>query len=121
MSVAGLRYGAREVAGRLDQVVTLSGPVRTPDGAGGYATAIGPLQPARVHASIDALRGEERLQAAALEVSITHRVLIRWHPQVTEATRIQWGARVLEVVGPPAEIGRRQLLECLAVERVTRA
>lgn len=118
MTVAGTRYGAREVAGRLDQVVTLSGPVRTPDGQGGHVVTVEPLTPSRVAASVEALRGQERLQAAGVDLSLTHRVLLRWHPQVTSATRIQWGARVLEVVGVPAEVGRRQLLECLAAERL---
>lgn len=117
MSVDGTRHGVREVAGRLDQAVTLSRPTRTPDGEGGFVTPQQPLAPTRVYAAVEALRGQERLQAAGLEVAVTHRVLLRWHPQVTEHTRITWGTRVLEVVGVPAEIGRRHLLECLAVER----
>lgn len=119
MSVAGLRRGPREVAGRLDQFVLLSGPVRTPDGQGGRVTEYVPLQPSRVSAAVEAIRGTERLQAAGLDLEVSHRVLMRWHAQVTAATRITWGARVLEVVGVPAEIGRRDLLECLCAERLT--
>lgn len=116
MSTPG--HGTREVAGRLDQIVTLSGPVRADDGVGGWTETFRPFQPARVSASVEALRGQERLQAAGTELQVTHRVLLRWHAQVTAATRLRWGARVLEVVGPPAEIGRRALLECLVAERV---
>lgn len=117
MSQPGAAYGRREVAGRLDQPVQLSGPTRTSDGAGGWIVTHAPFTPPRVFAAVQALRGEERLQAAGAEIAVTHRVLLRWHPQVSEHTRITWGTRVLEVVGPPAEIGRRSLLECLAIER----
>lgn len=107
-----------EVAGRMDERVTLSGPTRSDDGEGGTTSEYGPLVPAVVPAAIESLRGVERFQAASSETTVTHKVLIRWHPDVTARTRMTWGARVLEVVGPPVEVGRRRLLECYCAERV---
>ncbi len=106
-----------EVAGRMDTRVDLSGPTRVEDASGGYVTTFAPLTPPTVYADVESLRGQERLQAEALEVGVTHKVLVRYHPQVTAHTRITWEGRVLEVIGPPVEIGRRHLLECWCSER----
>jgi SPP1 family predicted phage head-tail adaptor len=106
----------REVSGRMDERVTLSTPTDADDGEGGRTSAH--VEFATVPASIDSLRGEERFAAAASETTVTHKVLIRWHQDVTEKTRMTWGTRVLEVVGPPAVLKRRKLLECYCAERV---
>jgi head-tail adaptor len=45
-------------------------------------------------------------------------VVIRWIEGVTSRSRLQWGERLLDVVGPPVEVGRRKLLECDCAERV---
>jgi SPP1 family predicted phage head-tail adaptor len=105
-----------EVAGRLDERVVLSTPTPVDDNEGGKTTTW--VTFATVPASIDSLRGEERFAAAASETTVTHKVLIRWHQDVTEKTRMTWGTRVLEVVGPPAVLKRRKLLECYCAERV---
>jgi SPP1 family predicted phage head-tail adaptor len=102
----------------MDERVTLSGPTPVDDDEGGNTRTYAPLVPATVPAAIESLRGVERFQAASSETTVTHKVLIRWHPSVTARTRLTWGTRVLEVVGPPVEIGRRRLLECYCAERV---
>jgi SPP1 family predicted phage head-tail adaptor len=105
-----------EVAGRMDERVLLSTPTSVDDDEGGKTSTW--VTFASVPAAIDSLRGDERFAAAASETTVTHKVLIRWHPDVTARTRMTWGDRVFEVVGPPVELGRRKLLECYCAERV---
>ena len=105
-----------EVAGRLDEQVVVLTPTRTEDTEGGHTTEY--TAAATVPADIRSLRGEERFAAAASETTVTHTVRLRWRDDVTAATRLQWGTRLLEVVGPPVELGRRRLLECYCAERV---
>lgn len=107
-----------EVTGSLHERVTLSTLARTEDGSGGYTQAPVALDPADVYADVESLRGEERLQALALDVTVTHKVRLRYHQAVNAQTRITWGTRVLEVIGPPVELIRRHLLECYCAERV---
>jgi SPP1 family predicted phage head-tail adaptor len=106
-----------EVAGRLSERVTLSSPIVVDDGEGGRTRTwleVGTSVPA----SVESLRGDERIAVAASETTLTHRVMMRWRDDVTAKTRITWGARTLEVVGPPIEHGRLRLLECLCAERI---
>jgi SPP1 family predicted phage head-tail adaptor len=106
----------REVAGRLTERVIVLTPVTVEDDEGGKTTTYTTV--ASVPAAIENLTREERLQAAASETTVTHRVVIRWIEGVTSRARLQWGDRLLEVVGPPVEVGRRKLLECDCAERV---
>lgn len=118
MSVTrGATQGRRELSGRLSDVVTLEGRVRTRDTQGGFSEAYERLDPGRVHAEVLSAAAQERVAAAGTEAEYTHRVTIRWHPGVTEHARILWRGRVLEVVSPPIEIGRRWAMELLCRER----
>ena len=105
-----------EVAGRLSERVVVMTPVTVDDDEGGKTTTWSTV--ASVKAAVEPLTRQERLQAVASETTVTHRVTIRWIADVTSRSRLHWGDRVLEVVGPPVEIGRRNLLECDCAERV---
>lgn len=105
-----------EVAGKLSERVIVQSPITVEDDEGGRTTTYSTI--ASVPAAIENLSRKERLQAAASETTITHRVVIRWLDGVTAKSRLQWGDRVLEVVGPPVEVGRRKMLECDCAERV---
>lgn len=104
--------------GRLRDRVALSRVVLADDGKGGQLATLTPLQgPARVPAEVTPLRSEERLRAGVSESGLTHRVVLRYHPEVAADTRVTWDGRRLEVVGAPIVHGHRQWLECLCQER----
>lgn len=106
--------------GRLRDRVTLSRIALTDDGKGGQTAAPVTLRgPARVPADVTPLRSDELLRAGLSEAGLTHRVVLRYHPEVTAATRVSWEGRSLEVVGAPIVHGHRQWLECLCQERTT--
>ena len=44
------------------------------------------------------------------------RIRIRFRTDITADMRIIYGDRVMQIVGPPAELGRREGLEMMAVE-----
>lgn len=70
-----------------------------PDGDGGYTEVWTPLDPPQVDASIQAASSMdlERLTGGSVLTTATHLVRLRFHPQVTTATRITFGARTFEV------------------------
>lgn len=104
--------------GLLRDRVGLVREVLADDGTGGQVVTREALRgPATFPAQVQPLRSEERLRSAATEAGLAYRVLLRYHPDVTAATRVTWGTRTLEVVGPPIEHGHRHLLECLCQER----
>lgn len=105
-------------AGRLRDRVSLSRVVLTDDGNGGQTTTAVALRgPSRIPAEVTPLRSDERLRAGLSEAGLTHRVVLRYHPDVTAATRVNWEGRSLEVIGAPITHGQRQWLECLCQER----
>lgn len=90
---------------------------RDSDGDGGvtatWATA------ATRWASVRALSGRERLQAAAQEGETTHEVGLRWYDGLKGRYRFRWGSRYFYPVGPPVSarnVGGEDL-KVLCVER----
>lgn len=81
--------------GDLDQRFVIERPVDTPDDIGGVVRAWdvvdvvwGRLQPAS---------GTHGLIAAHEASTLTHRIMIRWRPDVTGAMRVRLGERVFTI------------------------
>lgn len=80
--------------------IGLSNPgAAQPDGDGGYTEVWTPCVPPQVDASIQAASATdlERLTGGTVLTTATHLVRCRFHPQITTATRITFGARTFEV------------------------
>ena len=104
--------------GLLRDRVGLTREALVDDGKGGQVvTRVALRGPASFPAQVEPLRSEERLRQAATEAGVAYRVLLRYHPEVTASTRVTWGTRTLEVVGPPITHGHQHLIECLCQER----
>lgn len=102
----------RTRSGHLNQPVRLDQVQRVPDGGGGYEESWVPV--ATVWARVEALTGEESLQAGQQESTVGYHVTIRWRDGLTGALSVVWRTRRLNVVyvadnGPAAEFIR---LDC---------
>jgi SPP1 family predicted phage head-tail adaptor len=88
------------------------------DGAGSETTE----NVATVRANIEDVlpsRGEQMAQVVNI-ASRPARIRIRYRDDITANMRVIYGARTMEIVAGPAEIGRREGLELMVVEYSTR-
>lgn len=102
----------RASIGGLRRRVVLEQPLDTPDDIGGAVRTWTPV--ATIWAQIAPVAGVERREGAREESAITHRVLIRWRPDVTGAMRLVEGARVFAIHAALDHDSRRRfmLLQC---------
>ncbi len=103
-------------AATLRHRVILQSAADSADSGGGASTVWN--DDATLWASIEPLKGTERLTAQQLESPVTHRVRLRHRDGVTTAMRLKFGTRILNIraVINPGE--RDRLLELLCEEGV---
>lgn len=95
--------------------VTIERVTLVDDGGGGVDETWVPV--ATVWARVQALRGDERLEADAISGALTHEIHLRWREDIAPDMRLRQGAAIydLKVVMDPD--GRRRLLRCFGEER----
>ncbi len=98
----------------LRQRITLQSPVDTPDGEGGFSRQWQTI--ATVWASSDAASPRMRFEAAQQEYSTSHRITIRWRPDVSAAMRLSDGVRHFLINGAYDADGRRDFMICYCEE-----
>jgi SPP1 family predicted phage head-tail adaptor len=82
-------------AGMLREPLTVQRKVNTPDGMGGFVTQWLDLYTVRGH--VKPLSGREALQGMQLEASITHRIFIRYTPDLGPADRLMMRGQPLQI------------------------
>ena len=103
-------------AATLRHRVVLQSAADTADGGGGGATVWSDT--ATLWASIEPLKGTERLTAQQLESRLTHRVRLRHRSDVTTAMRVKFGTRIFNIRAVINPDERDRLLELLCEEGV---
>lgn len=101
---------------KMDQRVTLQSVARASDSQGGWTDTWN--NGASLWASIDQLKGYERMQAQQLQTPITHKVMIRYNADVTTANRLLYGTRVLNIKEVIELQPRKSFMQLLCVETV---
>jgi SPP1 family predicted phage head-tail adaptor len=102
-------------AGAYRHFVTVESHARTEDGGGGYMESWTPFAEAFI--SVAPLSGRERLQAMKVAPEVTHRVLMRWRPDLPKQLRFRLGTRTLTQVGPWRNVEERNRdIEVLCAE-----
>jgi SPP1 family predicted phage head-tail adaptor len=109
----------RAVIGGLRRRLTLQEEGRVADGGGGFTlvwqnVAANPT----VWGRIVPLSGREVLQAGQLQTPVSHRILIRYRPDVTGAMRLVLGTRVFNIRAAVNVDGRDRWLELMCEEGV---
>ena len=100
---------------RMDKRMTIQNPVRVSDGQGGF-TETWP-DGATVWAWVEPMKGYERFQAMQMQTPVTHKIMVRYRADITTASRLRLGDRVLwvrEILNPGEA---RQFLNIKAQER----
>jgi SPP1 family predicted phage head-tail adaptor len=70
-----------------------------------------------VWASVEPLKGWEHYEARKIESKATHKIIIRYLPDVTPDMKIEFKGRIFEIEGPPINPEERnEYLEISAVE-----
>jgi SPP1 family predicted phage head-tail adaptor len=82
--------------GRLNRRLALEAPVETPDGVGGVTRSYQTI--ATLWASVEPAAARETVEAGALGAAVTHRIRIRFSPDITLRHRFRDGARVFRIV-----------------------
>jgi SPP1 family predicted phage head-tail adaptor len=95
--------------------VTVQTAVQVSDGQGGFTETWtdGPT----VWASIEPLKGYERVQAMQTQSPQTHKITVRYTPDITSASRLKFGTRVFGVKEVLNTEERNRFLVIKAIER----
>lgn len=98
--------------GKLRHRIACDAPVESRNDVGEAITTF--VEQFKAAASIQPLRGRERLLSAQITADIDTRICVRWSPQterITAAWRIRHGATVYNIAAPPAHIdmARREI------------
>ena len=92
--------------------LTLESPLDTPDDTGAFVRSWTVI--ADIWARVVAQNGDQRFTADAIEVAISHHVMIRARADVANGMRFVLGARTLLIraVTDPDGLGRHLLCRC---------
>jgi len=102
-------------AGNLNKQVVIQKPARAFTAGEAAVTWI---DVAAVWAQIRPATSREVWQAKQAQAELTHRVTIRYRADMTAELRIQYGTRILNLVGPPRNIDEaNEILEMDCVEQ----
>jgi SPP1 family predicted phage head-tail adaptor len=99
--------------GQLNRRLTLEAPVEADDGAGGVARGFTAVATLWAQVTPVAARGE--VVADALGATITHRIALRYSPDITLRHRLRDGARIYRIVAMRER--HRRFLDLDAEER----
>ncbi|WP_020471469.1 phage head closure protein [Zavarzinella formosa] len=99
--------------------VTIQAVSRLSDGQGGYAESW--VDGATVWASIEPYSGYQKFQAMQLQTPVTHKISMRYRPDVATGTRLKYGDRFFSVEEALNVNEEGRFLAIKAVERVVRA
>jgi SPP1 family predicted phage head-tail adaptor len=101
--------------GLLHHRLTLEAPVETQDGAGGVVRAYEPV--ATLWAALRPVSARESVEAAQRGIAVTHRIALRFSPDITPRHRLRAGNRIFRIVTLRDRDGRRRFLDIEAEER----
>jgi len=101
--------------GALNRRLALEAPTEIPDGGGGVTRGYEVI--ATLWASVTPISAQESLEAAKLGANVTHRIALRFSPDITVQHRFRDGVRIFRIVSLRDRGGRRRFLDISAQER----
>jgi len=104
-------------AGSLRHRVAIQTETQTPDGMGGFTTTWAAITGmASVPAAIWPLSAKESLDAMKLELTVTHKIRIRYRSGITAANRILFGSRTFNIISMINPDEKNKMIDFLAIE-----
>jgi SPP1 family predicted phage head-tail adaptor len=80
---------------KMNKRVALQSVTQTGDGQGGFTESWATV--ASVWASIEPVKGWEKMQAMQMQTPVTHNVTVRYDSRIATAKRLLYGSRVFEI------------------------
>jgi SPP1 family predicted phage head-tail adaptor len=96
--------------------VTIQSETQSSDGQGGFTSSW--VDGDTVWASIEPLKGWERMQAQQMQTPVTHKLVMRYRSDVTTETRLKYGSRLFQVKEVINQDENSRFLIIKAIERV---
>lgn len=104
-------------AGQLRHRIAIQESTDTPDGAGGFTSSWADISGMEsVPAAIWPLSSKESLDSMKLELSVTHKIRIRYRSGITAKNRIKFGSRYFNIISLINPDERNRILDILAIE-----
>jgi len=106
-------------AGNLRHRIAIQTETSTPDGLGGFTLSWSDIPGmSAVPAAIWPLSAKESLDAMKLELTVTHKIRIRYRSGITAKNRIKFGTRIFNIISLINSDERNKMLDLLAIEDV---
>lgn len=102
--------------GLLNRRLALEAPVESADGAGGVTRSYEAI--ATLWASVTPVSARGDVEAAQLGATVTHRIGIRFSPDITINHRFRDGTRVFRIISLRERGGGKRFLDIAAEERI---
>jgi SPP1 family predicted phage head-tail adaptor len=84
--------------GLLRHRIAIEAGTRTPDAGGGTSNPwAAPTTVAEVWAAIQPLQGDERLRAQQLQSRVTHKIVLRYRPDIRTSHRVNFNGRIFNI------------------------
>lgn len=106
----------RKISG-LRQKFELQSILDTPDNAGGFSRSCQAV--ASIWGEIDTLKASAKFSTSQESVELTHRVTIRWRPDVDQSNSLKLGKRRFNIIAAHDADPRRRYLICHCQEVAT--
>ncbi len=101
---------ARHAISALRTRLALQAPVDTPDDAGGFNRGWTTID--MIDAAIMPTGGTRQFVAERQESATTHKILLRWRPDISAHMRLSGQGRVYEIISLFDADGRRRFMTC---------
>jgi len=98
----------------LRRRLILEHPVDAPDQTGGFARQWQAV--ATLWAQVEPVRAEQVFSAERAAMHVTHRIRLRWRPDINGAMRLRDGARLFVIMGAHDADDRRRWMICVCRE-----
>lgn len=72
-----------------------------------------------VWAKVQEIKEKERYRADKIDAERDYEIIIRYKKGIKQTMKIRYQDRILEIISPPVELGRREYLEIMAKEYTT--
>jgi len=102
-------------AGRFNRQLTIENQVEIADGCGGYVSRYEAQD--TVWAHICPVGSSRQTRAESSNIEISHRIFVRFRPNISKTTRFASGSRRFEVRAFRDPDETRRYIECDCVER----
>jgi SPP1 family predicted phage head-tail adaptor len=102
-------------SGQLRHRIEIQGKTETRDARGGVVETWATI--GLRWGSVEPLRPRELFQAQQVDARVSHRIIMRHYPGLTDQHRIRYGTRIFHLMSPINSQERQRVTELMAMEQ----